>query len=590
MTQDKSNIIREIFSADFRSLALFRVCIGILIICDLVVRAQDLRAHYTDFGIYPRDVLFSQNMGPYFYSLHFINGSLPFQAFLFLIAGILAILMILGYKTRLVTFLSWIMLCSLHSRNFMILIGGDLLLRVILFFSIFTPLGASYSIDSALSKNKDKNQKTIFSAGTFSYFFQVSLMYFFTWLLKSGTPWKDGTATYNALQMEEFTTTFGHFLCNYPDFLKTLTHFTWYLELLGSILLFCPFMFGKVRTAVIFLYFILQAGFGMCLRVGIFPFVSTIAILPLIPPYFWERLNQKLNLSFGKGIKIYFTEENELVKKLVLIVREFLLLGNAEVLPSSALKSGSNGLWMVEDLNSKKHYGFKALKSLCEYSFFKKGLLFIVDSKYTKEYAEKTYNSFVSNKNITNALSKNLNYGNLRIESYPIENTIALIAIVLVSLWNIADYDKNTNLTNRIRPLVLALRLDQRWNMFAPFPRQDDGWYVFHGNLVDGTDVDPFRGKVGVTYEKPKLVSATYSSNRWRKYLMEVRSNATEFNTLSFGRFLCRRWNAKYKGDKRLSTFKIFFMKERILPGNKQPAPQKVMIWRHYCLEKPAGW
>lgn len=49
--------IREIFAIDLRTLALSRVLLGGFLILDLALRARDITAHYTDFGVMPRGVL-----------------------------------------------------------------------------------------------------------------------------------------------------------------------------------------------------------------------------------------------------------------------------------------------------------------------------------------------------------------------------------------------------------------------------------------------------------------------------------------------------------------------------------------------------
>ena len=49
--------IREIFSLDARSLALFRVVLGLELLYDLAIRAHSLKAFYTDSGLMPRSVL-----------------------------------------------------------------------------------------------------------------------------------------------------------------------------------------------------------------------------------------------------------------------------------------------------------------------------------------------------------------------------------------------------------------------------------------------------------------------------------------------------------------------------------------------------
>src|SRR5690349_23638509 len=49
--------ITQIFGIDLRTLALFRVCLALIILLDLALRARDLTAHYSDYGVLPRAAL-----------------------------------------------------------------------------------------------------------------------------------------------------------------------------------------------------------------------------------------------------------------------------------------------------------------------------------------------------------------------------------------------------------------------------------------------------------------------------------------------------------------------------------------------------
>ncbi len=52
-----SRYLERAYGLDLRSLALFRIGLAALILGDLIWRARDLRAFYTDFGVLPRAVL-----------------------------------------------------------------------------------------------------------------------------------------------------------------------------------------------------------------------------------------------------------------------------------------------------------------------------------------------------------------------------------------------------------------------------------------------------------------------------------------------------------------------------------------------------
>ena len=68
-------------------------------------------------------------------------GSAAFETIPFLVAGLFAGLLLVGYRTGLATCVSWFMLLSVQARNPIILQGGDVLLRLLLFWGIFLPLG-----------------------------------------------------------------------------------------------------------------------------------------------------------------------------------------------------------------------------------------------------------------------------------------------------------------------------------------------------------------------------------------------------------------------------------------------------------------
>lgn len=117
MTGSMGKKIRELFSIDTRSLALFRMGIALVLLWDLVDRSQDLVAHYTDFGVLPRDVAISSLLAPWNISFHLISGNWQIQLLLFVVAAFFALTLLIGYKTRLSTILSWLLLSSLHNRN-----------------------------------------------------------------------------------------------------------------------------------------------------------------------------------------------------------------------------------------------------------------------------------------------------------------------------------------------------------------------------------------------------------------------------------------------------------------------------------------
>jgi hypothetical protein len=69
----------EVFSADLRSLTVFRIVLALLILAVLANRATDLSAHYTDQGVLPRTVLLEEVLSRWAFSLNLMNGELFFR-------------------------------------------------------------------------------------------------------------------------------------------------------------------------------------------------------------------------------------------------------------------------------------------------------------------------------------------------------------------------------------------------------------------------------------------------------------------------------------------------------------------------------
>ncbi|MGL4550833.1 MAG: hypothetical protein ACRC33_06570, partial [Gemmataceae bacterium] len=195
---------RDFFALDVRSLALFRVLMATLLLLDWVCRLPDLSAHYTDAGVLPRDLLPD---GVLSFSVHLFSGDYWYQAALAGLAILLALGLLVGYHTPLMCLLSFLMLASVHGRNPTLMQGGDHLLRAMLFWSIFLPLGARASFDAA---GRDPGPNVVRSQASFALIAQVVIVYQFAAVFKWDEQWREeGSAVHRTLTNEQFTTRLG---------------------------------------------------------------------------------------------------------------------------------------------------------------------------------------------------------------------------------------------------------------------------------------------------------------------------------------------------------------------------------------------
>src|SRR5215212_10835548 len=536
----------EIFGADLRSLALFRVILALLVLADLVNRATDLRQHYTDAGVLPRTVLIQDVLSPWSFSLNLMNGQLFFQVLLFAAAALAALGMLVGYRTRLCTIVLWVLLLSIQWRN--PLVGGSdgPLLRLLLFWGMFLPLGAYWSVDRAKGAVARLSVRFL-SVATFGLFLQIALVYWFTALLKSGPEWRvDGTAIYYALSIDQIATPIGHYLLNYPDLLKMLTFATFGLEAFGPLLLFCPFFTGPVRTGAVLAFMSLHFGIWLTMDIGIFPWISAFCMVCFFPTWFWDKASSRLRSVLLRRV--------ELARRLQLATA---WLGDAIVTFSKALLS------FLHDARQ---------------------LLFAGPVLHGDPLADLTAGPVPPETPNDEAPAEEP--GELR--SSLATNLLAFFFIFYVLCWNLTTATSFT-LPERIVPLGPFLGLDQYWGMFAPSPSKEDGWYVIPGELRDGQKVDlmPITrddyGMHPISYEKPQDITATYKNEHWRKYLENIYNQDHADQRLYFGQYICRQWNAHHTGADTLETFRIIYMLELTLPDYRQSKPEKVDLWNHRC-------
>ncbi|MCR9203754.1 MAG: hypothetical protein NXH75_04190, partial [Halobacteriovoraceae bacterium] len=166
---------------------------------------------------------------------------------------------------------------------------------------------------------------------------------------------------------------------------------------------------------------------------------------------------------------------------------------------------------------------------------------------------------------------------------------LGLFFFLLAFAFNVDGYSRGQtyDLKGGLEKLSLLLRLNQKWNMFAPYPARVEGWFVVEGTFVNGKKWDPWRRKE-VDFTRPKNLADEFSSNVWRKVLLRLKNDNKKDYRLYFGKYLCRRWNdGPVKKEYRLQTFDIYFMQEVTPPPGKEQGPvTKLKIWGHNCFKK----
>ncbi|MBD1546119.1 HTTM domain-containing protein [Roseibium aggregatum] len=587
--------MRTLFGIDLRTLALFRVLLGLYVLMDLVLRARDLTDHYTDTGIMPRAVQISQ-LRASSWSLHLGNGSAFFEGLLFAVAALAAIGLILGWRTRLMTAVSWALLLSVQNRNTFILSGEDNLALLLMFWGMFLPLGARYSLDRALSRTRDYPDNAYFSMATAALLIQGMSMYFFSALLKTHPVWvPDGNAVYYALQLDYLVTPFSLWFRQFQDAMTGLTYYVYTLELIGPFLIFSPIFHRTFRTLIMVAFMTMHFAFFFFLEIGLFPYISIVMNLTFMPSWMWDAIAGRLIAKPPARITLWYDQGCTFCEKTCHILRVFLFLPKAAIRPAQedpeiGAELAARNSWVVT-IGDDRFFKAGGLIALLSASRVFRPLAAVLNLYPFRRSGDWCYDLVGRHRGgLSRITAQLLPWRERTVRIGLPTQVLAAFFLGFITVQNISTLPASPySLPDAFISLRQALGLYQNWTMFAPYPEMNSPWPVIPGKLTDGTQVDVYNSRLGpAVFRKPAVVSRVYANYRWRKFLsnLEDRSYETgpQILALNYARFLCRDWSRHHPDLPALSTFKIYFQVEDTPPPGGSKVPKPRLVWSHDCF------
>lgn len=583
--------IRRAFSIDLRTLALFRVCLSLVIIADLVQRSRSLVAFYTDQGVLTRQEAIAYN-NPIRLSLYYVGGSPTFVCVLFCIAGLIAFLQLVGYRTRLMTFLSWIFLLSLCNRNPLVLTGADALLPSLTFWGMFLPLGARFSVDEALRPGDQAQPgNDHFSVATVAIICQVLSVYFVGALLKSGVEWiPDGTAVYFALHIDTFATPLAHILRQYGPVLRILTYYVWVVELVAPLMALSLFWFVPLRLVAQLLLASLHTGFIFFLELGTFPFVSLTSLTLLTQAAVWDWFGRGHRAASLRGIRIYYDQDCGFCLKVARIIRSFCLVPQTPILPAQQNASirpvfEELNSWVVMDADDRVWTKWKAVAFVLRQSplFHPLGRAF--DWGPLARAGDCAYDWIGRHRaGVLGRFSgRFLPYRTQRFDEHFLESTAVGVLLIFLLLHHFSTLKiVDFQLPPFAQNVLVGLKIEQTWNLFAPYPLGVDGWLTIRGELADGRVVDLWKNTEGEPSTiRPPMLSRWVGDYRWRKYFSRIVESDHRRQVDNLARYYCMSYNQFHTREGILSKITIDLNQERIMPEYQpyEESQRRLISW-----------
>ncbi|MGW7456476.1 HTTM domain-containing protein [Streptomyces sp. NPDC054797] len=183
------------------------------------------------------------------FSVYSLSKSETWFQLMFHAGAAIALLFMLGWKTRAMTVLHYIFLWSLHQRNALLLDGGDNATVIALIFLIFVDSGSHFSLDAQRRRRKSVKSDTgsmryrigslLHHAGLLGVILQVCTIYLVSGMYKvQGERWQNGTALYYILRVGEFTWPgVNHIVYEHSTLVVAMTYGTVFFQLAFSFLL-----------------------------------------------------------------------------------------------------------------------------------------------------------------------------------------------------------------------------------------------------------------------------------------------------------------------------------------------------------------
>ncbi|MEY4578748.1 MAG: hypothetical protein RL701_3451 [Pseudomonadota bacterium] len=283
-------------TVDPRSLGLFRVGLGLVLLLDAFYRYQQLDFWYTNAGLLPNHTLLWRPPATHVFSLFFVASSAAEATLGFALCACVYLLLTVGYRTRAMQWLALICRVSLNSRLAVLENGGDMVLNLLCCFTLAMPLGRRFSIDAWLAGAHTHRQRSrpVVSLAMLALLVQFAAIYFFNAISKQGAAWHNGTAVHYALHLDKFATELGVWMREQLPLsvIRALSWGTLVTEWTACVLLITPIFRRQARTLALVLLPCLHLGFGLGLHLGIFS-PAMMAFYPLLlDAGHWRRLER----------------------------------------------------------------------------------------------------------------------------------------------------------------------------------------------------------------------------------------------------------------------------------------------------------
>jgi len=204
---------RIVASIDLRSLALFRIALGLVLCSDLIARLRLVDTLFSNEGVLTNHFSLFRPLAPFQFSLYVAASSTRDVTVVFWLTLVVYLLFTVGYRTRLFQVIAFILVTSLHARNLLTELPSDIPLHLFLAWSLVMPLDTRFSIDNVRKSLHRVDERspaalnervpvpaTFTSIAVVGIILQLSVIHLVSALRQDGSTWSEDTTLYYALR------------------------------------------------------------------------------------------------------------------------------------------------------------------------------------------------------------------------------------------------------------------------------------------------------------------------------------------------------------------------------------------------------
>jgi len=521
------------FTVDARTLGLFRIVFGCLLLTNLWDRAGgfDLVSFFSNDGLLPNHYALFRPPATGIWGLLFGFSSPNEVAVAMTVIAIVYALFTVGLFTRLMQVLALICLESLNWRFLLIQHGGNVTLNLLAVWTVFLPLGERFSLDAVIRAMRTHPEADAESLGkrawrsalapsfaALAYFgvcFDWAWIYVFNALHKQGPAWHDGTAVHYVLWQNRLSTLLcGWLRWHEPFWLSpALTWGTLVMEWALPFLILTPFAQKWSRRAALLFIWALHGSIAALCTLGPFSYSMMTFGLLLVTKDDWALLLQKLpRLSLRRMIR--YDPRRPLHAFAARVLARMDAWDQLTFIEHE-------GAFEVSNHGEPGATGVRALASACKALPLRPAYAWLFQVPVLNDLLfalAKLLARFVLERPVRRLEEKPEGVLHRRLRLTVQGVLPALILAAVASQLSMENWGVPQNLKLKSRPQLLTdlinyLQIPQGWSMFAPDPPRDDSRLVIDALLTDGTHVDPLTGQPP-DFEAP-LHGPYYLNQHW---------------------------------------------------------------------------